>query len=932
MPTKKKKRDISSSSSNNYSDALLSSLSQSSSSGSSSRSSSNSSSRSSSSKGEKLSSSSLSKIDGVELYNITDREFTYYNKNKKEVTLDQDSQVFYYGNDGKFYNRNKKPLNYEIYDIIKTKDNPMKMIISIEPDLSPSYSSVSSGYQLVDNERLIRFVDDAKITYYDENNIKFKPSTFETVVYFSINDDYTPVRYRYYNLNKRLLDYDTMEFDLNGEIKIKIKSSSSKSQGSSSSSSKSTDVIKLPSQLSNLKPANFSIIYLDRTMINSYIPDEDDTIYYYTDDNKYYNKKGDLLKYKLRLNNQGVYVAFIPLDQQDISSKKSSSLIKWTDDIEYLNDKYQPYIPSKDEIIEYFDKKYNVYNYKKEKLNYRISPVRNQPNKFTAILFQQVATVSKSPSPIKSPTKSSSKSTSPLLLQPIKSPTKSLSLKPWTYTTDYKDRNNQSFFPSSDDIIDYYDRNFNYYNKKGILLNYKLYRDDTSGIYIARLPKLSFSSRTASRASSHTASRAASHTPSRAASRTASRKKRSRSDDKTFTASTSSSPVSVNEEKIKLCSRWAFNKRENPERPKNPTTNRNIVKNGKIYNDLNKKCRKIPVLSNAMRSSSSSAADVDSQTIKTCAKWAIIKQKNPDKPYNPDNKRKTPIKIGGPTYKKLDKMCKKVKINGYRLSSSSKSSLIQDADSETIKRCNKWAAIKMKYPDEPYNPDNKKKTKIKVDGPTYKRLNKECHKIPIDPKYKMAETPINSKDKIDSVKLMKQCKAFEKLQEKYKKNPDDKKLRKKLKEYKDKIKVLKEKCPLLKKRDTKKGTKKDIEKIILNEDDRYLCIQWAKIKKDYPDNLYNPITKAQINKDGPTYNKLEKKCKDFKIKTSDIDSIKIANPKKNLEKKILNKELCLEWRDKRDVNPLTNKFIQKDGKTYKDIKKQCKEIMQKKER
>jgi len=421
MPTKKKKRDISSSSSNNYSDALLSSLSQSSSSGSSSRSSSNSSSRSSSSKGEKLSSSSLSKIDGVELYNITDREFTYYNKNKKEVTLDQDSQVFYYGNDGKFYNRNKKPLNYEIYDIIKTKDNPMKMIISIEPDLSPSYSSVSSGYQLVDNERLIRFVDDAKITYYDENNIKFKPSTFETVVYFSVNDDYTPVRYRYYNLNKRLLDYDTMEFDLNGEIKIKIKSSSSKSQGSSSSSSKSTDVIKLPSQLSNLKPANFSIIYLDRTMINSYIPDEDDTIYYYTDDNKYYNKKGDLLKYKLRLNNQGVYVAFIPLDQQDISSKKSSSLIKWTDDIEYLNDKYQPYIPSKDEIIEYFDKKYNVYNYKKEKLNYRISPVRNQPNKFTAILFQQVATVSKSPSPIKSPTKSSSKSTSPLLLQPIKS-------------------------------------------------------------------------------------------------------------------------------------------------------------------------------------------------------------------------------------------------------------------------------------------------------------------------------------------------------------------------------------------------------------------------------------------------------------------------------------------------------------------------------
>ena len=505
--------------------------------------------------------------------------------------------------------------------------------------------------------------------------------------------------------------------------------------------------------------------------------------------------------------------------------------------------------------------------------------------------------------------KSTSKSMSPILLQPMKSSSKSSSkssLKQWTYTTDYKDKNNQSFMPLMDDVISYYDKNNNFYNNKGELLNYTVYKDDKNGIYIAKIKRKSSSVSSSSR------------------------KKTSQLSNKTFSFSlSSSSPVSVNEEKIKLCSKWAFNKRENPERPKNPTTNRNVVKNGKIYNDLNKKCKKIPVLSNAMNSSSSSVADVDSQTIKTCAKWAIIKQKNPDKPYNPDNKRKTPIKIGGPTYKKLDKMCKKVKINDYRLSSSSKSSVIQDADSETIKRCNKWAAIKMKYPDEPYNPDNKKKTKIKVGGPTYKKLNKECHKIPINSKYKIAETPINSKDKIDSDKLMKQCKAFEKLQEKYRNNPDDQKLRKKIREVKDKLKELKEKCPVLMK---KKGTKKDIEKIILNEDDRHLCMQWAKIKKDYPDKLYNPITKAQINKGGPTYNKLEKKCKDFKISDRDIDSVKIANPKKNLENKVLNKALCLEWKDKIDVNPLTNKFIQKDGKTYKDIKKQCKEIMQKKER
>ena len=867
MASKKRKIDMSSSSSNSYADAILSSLSQS----SSSRSSSSSSSSSRNTNSEKLSSSSSSKIftsDGIELYKIKDTKFIYYDKNKKEVKLEKDNEIYYLAKDGDFYDRNKNKLNYQTYDLInKTKDEPLKILVNIEPDISASFSSVSTGYQLVDGERLSRFRDDEKIIYYDVNNYKFDPSEFEKVVYFSVNDDYSSYRYHYYNRNKRKLNYETVQFNVNKETILKIPSQAASQSSSSKSSSKSMNSnISLPKSIKSektptydLKPVDFPIMYLDYTMMNSYVPDGDNTIYYYSDDNKYYNKNKELLNYKLVLNNKGIYVAFKPMDQKDVFHFNSSSLKKWTYDTEYLDDKYQQYYPSTDEIIEYYDEKYNYYNYKKEKLNYAVSPVRNRINAFTAIIKKKSKSKSMSPilfEPVGSSSSSShkKKSMSPILFEPIRS----------SSSSSHKSKSRSSI------------------------------------IFKQRTP-----------------------TP-RASS---SSKKSPLLSDKTFISSSSSSPVSVNEEKIKLCSRWAFNKKVNPERPKNPTTNRNIVKNGKIYNDLNKKCKKIPVLSNAMKSSSTSSADVDSATIKTCAKWATIKQKYPNKPYNPDNKKKTPIKVGGPTYKKLDKTCKKVKIYDYKLSSSSKSSIIQDADPETIRRCNKWAAIKQKYPNEPYNPDNKKKTKIKVGGPTYKKLEKDCHKIPIDQKYKIEETPLNSKDKIDSSKLMKQCKAFQQLENKFRKNPDDPKLRKKIKEIKDKLIELKKKCPIVM---NKKDKKKDIEKIILNEEDKYLCMQWTKIKKDYPDNLYNPKTKAQINKGGPTYKNLEKKCKDFKIRESDIDSIKIANPKKNLEKKVLNSALCLEWNENREVNPLTNKFIQKDGKTYKNIKKQCKEIMKKK--
>jgi len=856
MATNRRKRDNSSSSSNNQDDPFLSysNSSASSSSSSSKKTSSNSNSKLS----EKLySSSSSSKVltkDGILLTKFKDVKIIYYDKDDNKIKLDTDKKIIYYDdNNGDFYDKKRELLNYELIETIDaTSNKPYTIKVNVEPDISKSHSSISTPYYQINGKpaNLQRFGKDSKIIYYDKNDNEIILHDNQKVVYFSFDDDNNT--YKYYNYKKAELDYKTIDFNYTKEIKLRVERKSSSSHKIYSplpdkilnplkfSPPKSSSYKTVDKEENQLNPVNFRIMYVNKYSMQSYVPTENEIIYYYSE-NHYYNRNRKILNYILTQDSNGMYIAFKKDDKKEdifhfksLSSSSSSSFKKWTFETEYKDKNMIPFTPPKDLIIEFYDKNNKYYNYKKEELDFSVVHVRNHKDKFIARL--RITEPLKSPSPFQSP---KPKSFSPLLLQSVKQSS-----------------------PSP-------------------------------------LPKSSSSSSSPSRRMII--------------------RKRSKLSNETFTpSSSSSSPVSINEEKIKLCSKWAANKRENPERPKNPITNRNIILNGKIYNDLNKKCKKIPVMSKI--TSSDDEEDVDSETIKKCAKWANIKDNYPDKPYNPDNKKKTPIKINGPTYNKLNKMCKKVRIYNYKLSSSSKSSIIEDANPEIIKRCNKWAAIKKKHPDEPYNPDNKKKTTIKVNGPTYKKLDKDCRKIPIDPKYKIEETPFNSKDKKDNIKLMKECQAFEKLEQKYKKNPDDKKLRKKIKEVKDKLIELKKKCPLLKK-------EKDIEQIILNEDDRHLCMQWAKIKNDYPNNLYNPKTKAKINKDGPTYKNLEKKCKKLKIKETDLHSIKIANPMKNLENKVLNYALCLEWKDKRDINPLTNKFIQKDGKTYKDIKKQCKEII-----
>jgi len=896
MATNRRKKGNSSSSNND--DPFLSfSQSLSASSLSSSSSSKKTSSGSSSKLSEKLPSSSSSQIltkDGNLLTKFKDQIIIYYDKDNNEIKLDKNKKSYYYDDNGYFYDKNRELLNYEVIDTIDaTSNKPYTIKVNVEPQSSKSFSSVSTGYDLIEKYggRLQKFSKDNKIIYYDENDIEITPHNIDKVVYFIYDDDNN--NYKYFNMNKQILNYETIDFNLKKETKLRVKRKSSSSHNFYSSlPSNILNPLKISSPKSNesiyktielqkspldnqLNPVNFRIMYVNKYSMETYIPPQNEIIYYYST-NHFYNKNKELLNYTLTKDN-GIYIAYKKDEnKEDIFHFKSSSFKIWTYETEYKDKNLIHFTPSDNLIIKFYDDNYKYYNYKKEELDYSVIPIRNQKDKYIARLriteplkipsppssFQSANSQLPLPSPIPSPLPSVKKSSKTSIhTARSKSPSLFQSLKTQPSTSPFQSANSQ--LPSPSPLI-----------RK-------------------RKPSPS--------------------PPIR---------KRSKVSNETFTPSSSSSIVSINEEKIKLCSKWAFNKRENPKRPKNPITNRNIILNGKIYNDLNKKCKKIPIMSNII---SSSSEDLDSETIKTCAKWANIKEKFPDKPYNPDNKKKTPIKINGPTYNKLNKMCKKIKIHNYILLSSSKSSIIEDADTETIKKCNKWAAIKKKHPDEPYNPDNKKKTKIKIDGPTYKKLDKECRKIPIDPKYKIEDTPLNSNDKKDNIKLMKECEAFKKIQEKFKKNPNDQKLRKKIKEIKDKLIELKKKCPLLK----KEKKQKEIEKIILNEDDRYLCMQWAKIKNDYPDRLYNPKTKAQINKNGPTYKKLEKKCKDFKIKDTDLHGINIANPKKNLEKKVLNKALCFEWNKKKDINPLTNRFIQKDGKTYKNIKKQCKEIIQK---
>ena len=220
MASKKKKSMNSSSSSSNYEDALITSFDQSTSSATGSSSGSSFPSGSSSNNSEKLNSSSSSSSHTLD--RIGNSIIIYYDRNQNKVTLENNKQVYYYDKDVNFYDNTKNRLNYKVIDIITpTKDEPMKIIINIEPDLDPTFSSISSDYG-----KYKSIHENAKITYYDENDNEITPPPSEKVLFFSV-DSGDSNNYSYYNINRRKLDYETINFNYRKEIKLRIKRKSS---------------------------------------------------------------------------------------------------------------------------------------------------------------------------------------------------------------------------------------------------------------------------------------------------------------------------------------------------------------------------------------------------------------------------------------------------------------------------------------------------------------------------------------------------------------------------------------------------------------------------------------------------------------------------------------------------------------------------------
>ena len=66
-----------------------------------------------------------------------------------------------------------------------------------------------------------------------------------------------------------------------------------------------------------------------------------------------------------------------------------------------------------------------------------------------------------------------------------------------------------------------------------------------------------------------------------------------------------------------------------------------------------------------------------------------------------------------------------------------------------------------------------------------------------------------------------------------------------------------------------------------------ICDKWNK------DKLTNPETNRKIKKDGPTYNKLKKKCSDKKSKSKDLDCDKWKQDWKSGKK--INPETLYHW-------------------------------------
>ena len=114
---------------------------------------------------------------------------------------------------------------------------------------------------------------------------------------------------------------------------------------------------------------------------------------------------------------------------------------------------------------------------------------------------------------------------------------------------------------------------------------------------------------------------------------------------------------------------------------------------------------------------------------KECKEWRKNKNKNP--------KTNRKIKTNGPTYKKIEKDCDKKK----KVKKVKKKSLLY-----TKEECNQWNNNKNKNP--------KTNRKIKVNGPTYKKIEKQCVKYHIKEKEDNKDISLEEKELRKKVALI----------------------------------------------------------------------------------------------------------------------------------------------------------------------------------
>ena len=100
-----------------------------------------------------------------------------------------------------------------------------------------------------------------------------------------------------------------------------------------------------------------------------------------------------------------------------------------------------------------------------------------------------------------------------------------------------------------------------------------------------------------------------------------------------------------------------------------------------------------------------------------------------------------------------------------------------------------------------------------------------------------------------------------------------------------------------------------------------ICNEWKKNK------LVNPITKYTIKYNGPTYNKLHKKCESKLTPKKDDKSVSVNEIYSTKFKKIITKDICSKWNKNKEINPYTNRAIKKENAIYNEFLKLCSAIL-----